>query len=93
MKQLVNSQVCMVNDQFMNKEQIPVRVGSKMYYGCCEGCVATLKNKITARTATDPLTEESVDKASAFIIIKPGTKDEVLYFASAANAKNYIDTK
>ena len=28
------SQVCMVNDQFMGRAQIPVSVGGKTYYGC-----------------------------------------------------------
>jgi hypothetical protein len=33
-KQLANNQVCMVNDKFMNTDQIPVLIGDKTYYGC-----------------------------------------------------------
>ena len=87
---LLNSEVCMVNNKFMSKEQIPVPVGNKTYYGCCAGCVSKLKNDATSRYAPDPLTKEMVDKAIAVIIVKPGTKDEVLYFKSESNLKKYI---
>ena len=89
-KPLPSSQVCMINNKFMNKEQIKVPVGGKNYYGCCQGCVASLQNNASARTGTDPLTGESVDKASAFIVLKPGSKDDVLYFSSESNAKKYL---
>lgn len=81
----------MFNDKFMKKEQTVVPVGEKIYYGCCAGCVATLKNDTTSRSATDQITKEKVDKSNAFIIIKPGSKDEVLYFKSKDNAKNYLN--
>lgn len=80
----------MVNDKFMNKDQTPVPGSGKTYYGCCQGCVSTLKNDTASRFASDPTTGESVDKAEAFIIIKPGSKDEVLYFKSETNAKKYL---
>lgn len=89
-KPLPASQVCMINNKFMSKEQIKVPVGGKNYYGCCQGCVASLQNNASARTGADPLTGESVDKASAFIVLKPGSKDEVLYFSSESNAKKYL---
>lgn len=88
---LLNSQVCMINNRFMNKDQIPVPVNEKTYYGCCEGCVAKLKNDAASRYSPDPLTGERVDKALAVIIVKPGTKDEVLYFKSESNVKKYIE--
>lgn len=28
----------------MGREQIPVKVDDKIYYGCCQGCVAKLEN-------------------------------------------------
>lgn len=90
-KQILNKQVCMVNNKFMNKDQTPVPVGEKIYYGCCQGCVSTLKNDTTSRYETDPVTGEKVDKSNAVIIIKPGTKDEVLYFKSEPNAKKYME--
>ena len=92
-KQIPNSQVCMVNNKFMAKDQIPVPIEDKTYYGCCPGCVANLKEDTTYRFATDPETAERVDKADAVIIVKPDTKDEALYFKSEINAKKYIEKR
>lgn len=91
-KQIPNKQVCMVNNKFMNKDQTPVPVGENIYYGCCQGCVSALKNDTTSRFIFDPETGEEVDKANAFIIIKPGSKDEVLYFKSETTAKKYLES-
>lgn len=81
--------VCMVNNRFMGKDQIPVLVGEKTYYGCCQMCVGRLQNDEAARMAQDPLTGEAVDKSEAFIAIKPQTEDEVLYFKSRENLSRY----
>lgn len=91
--QIPNSQVCMVNNKFMAKDQIPVPINGKTYYGCCPGCVANLKDDTTYRFALDPQTRERVDKADAVIIAKPGTKEEVLYFKSEVNAKKFIEKR
>lgn len=88
--QLQHKQVCMINDRYMNKDQTPVPVGNKVYYGCCAACVGALQNNTASRYAPDGLTQEQVDKATAVIIPKPGTEDGVLYFASAANAIKYM---
>lgn len=88
---LSNSQVCMVNNRFLNSEQIAVLVKGKTYYGCCEGCVKMLKEEPTSHFTTDPLSGEQVDKAIAFIIGKPGSKEDVLYFTSENNASEYFD--
>lgn len=87
---LQNKQVCMVNDRFMNKDQMPVPVNNKTYYGCCAGCVTTLQNDSNSRYGLDMTTNEKVNKATAFIIKKPNTEDGVLYFASEANAIKYM---
>jgi len=79
---LPTSQVCMINDAFMGKEQIPVPVGDKVYYGCCEGCVDKLTNIEETRYAVDPHTGQKVDKADAFIVLKPNAEGTVWYFAS-----------
>lgn len=88
---LSNSEVCMVNNRFMSKEQIAVPVNNKTYYGCCPGCVKTLKEDAASRFSIDLFSGKQVDKATAFIIIKPGTKDEVLYFRSETSAKKYFE--
>lgn len=84
-KHVETSQVCMVNDTFMNKPQIPVSVEGKTYYGCCEGCVGRLKGDRSVRFSKDPVTGREVDKAAAYIAMQPdGT---VLYFESMETAK------
>lgn len=88
---LPNSQVCMVNNRFMNSEQIAVPVEGKTYYGCCEGCVKMLNEDPASHFTIDPLSGEQVDKAIAFIIGKPGSKEDVLYFKSETNAREYFD--
>ena len=84
------SYVCFVNNRYMGKEQIPVEVNSKTYYGCCMGCVGKLKNDRTQRYATDPLTKKEVDKATAYIVMNPNGEGEVFYFASEDNYKKYF---
>lgn len=81
------SQVCMVNNQFMGKPQIPVGVGGKTYFGCCEMCKARLADDPSARTAVDPVTGAKVDKAEA--VIGRDNSGAVLYFESEANLKRY----
>lgn len=86
--------VCFVNNKYMgDKPQIPVEVDGKTYYGCCAGCVAALKNSKEARYAKDPLTGEEVDKATAYIVLKPGGAGEVWYFASQKNYEKYLKKK
>ena len=80
--------VCMVNDRAMGKEQIPVEVGGKTYYGCCKMCVGNLTNKREYRYSTDPVSGNEVDKAAAYIVQKPN--GEVFYFESPENAKKHM---
>lgn len=88
-KPLDPSLVCMVNNAYMGKTQIPVPVNGKTYYGCCQGCVDKLNNEESARTAIDPFSGKKVDKSEAYIILmnKEGT---VAYFESEANYMAYI---
>lgn len=81
------STVCMVNDEVMGKAQIRVEHEGRTYYGCCEGCVKTLKTERTARYARDPVTGKEVDKAGAVII--EGAAGEALYFESIDTASRY----
>ena len=88
--QVPSIQVCMVNDAYMAKDQIPVPVNGKTYYGCCQMCVKTLNEQETARIAIDPQTNEKVDKTEAYIVLldKEGT---VGYFKNKANAEAYAN--
>ena len=81
------SLVCMVNNQFMGRPQIPVQVSGKTYYGCCAMCKARLEGDATARTALDPVTQTPVDKASAVIGTTP--TGAALYFASREHFDAY----
>jgi YHS domain-containing protein len=81
------SQVCMVNDQFMGKPQIPVAVEGRTYYGCCAMCKDKLTQQPAARLARDPVTGEEVDKATA--VITKDASGKVLYFASEDTLRRY----
>ena len=87
LKRVETKKVCMVNNAVFEKDQIPVQVSGKTYYGCCEMCKERLAKDAAARTATDPITKKPVDKATAVIAALPdGT---VLYFESEATLKKY----
>jgi YHS domain-containing protein len=81
----------MMNNKYFAKEQIPVEANGKTYYGCCQGCAANLKSNDSIRHTADPLTGEDVDKADAYIVLKPDGSDAVLYFKSAENYLKYIE--
>lgn len=83
--------VCMINDQVFNKEQIPVKVEGKTYYGCCEMCKVRLKTDPNSRVATDPVSRKKVDKALAVIGAAPD--GSVYYFESEANLRQYTTNK
>ncbi len=84
------SEVCMMNNKFFGKEQIPVDVGGKTYYGCCQGCKTTLKENPATRKSIDPYSGKEVDKADAFIVKKPNGSDEVLYFESRETYESFL---
>ena len=75
--------VCMVNEMAMGREQIPVEVDGKTYYGCCEMCKTALARDAAKRVAVDPVTGKEVDKAKAVI----GAQEDgrVFYFESEEN--------
>ena len=79
-----NELVCMVNNAYMGKAQIPVPVNGKIYYGCCEMCVEKLNNDNKARTATDPFSNKLVDKTEAYIVLM-SKEGAVAYFESEDN--------
>ncbi len=83
-------QVCMVNDSFGGKPQIPVMVDDKTYYGCCPGCAERIKNDISVRITTDPVSGANVDKAKA--ITGADDKGKVFYFESEENFNKYAET-
>jgi hypothetical protein len=83
------SQVCMVNNQFMGRPQIPVQVDGRTYYGCCAMCKGRLQGDAAARSAIDPVTNATVDKALA-VIGKTAT-GSVLYFENLEHFQTYAE--
>jgi YHS domain-containing protein len=79
--------VCMINNQRFNKEQIPVAVGNRTYYGCCEMCKTRLRNDPRSRVAIDPVSKKKVDKATA--IIGVDAEGSAYYFENAENLKRF----
>lgn len=80
LKKVEPKTVCMVNEQAMGKDQIPVEVDGKTYYGCCEMCKKALADNADKRVAVDPVTGNKVDKAKAVIAAQEDGR--VWYFES-----------
>ena len=91
LKRVETKKVCMVNNQVFDKDQIPITVDGKTYYGCCEMCKGRLAQDESVRYATDPVTGERVDKATA--VIAERADGSVLYFASEATFDRYGETR
>lgn len=79
--------VCMINNQRFNKEQIPIAVGNRTYYGCCQMCKDKLRNDPRSRAAIDPVSKKRVDKATA--IIGVDADGSAYYFENAENLKQF----
>ncbi|MBX9768725.1 MAG: TRASH domain-containing protein [Bdellovibrionales bacterium] len=84
------NEVCMVNNIHFSRPQIPVSSDGQTYYGCCENCKKTLKEDPKSRTAQDPITKHSVDKANAVIAAR--ADGSVLYFESTKTLNMYSET-
>ena len=91
LKQVESKYVCMVTNQLYDKEQIPVAVDGKTYYGCCQMCEAKLKEDPSSRMATDPVCGKEVDKSTAVIGAAPDGK--VYYFENAEDLKAFANTR
>jgi YHS domain-containing protein len=87
LRRVETRKVCMVTNQIFEKDQIPVVVQGRTYYGCCEGCKQTLAKNLAARTAVDPVSGKPVDKAAAVIGARPD--GSTLYFENESNLKKY----
>ena len=87
LKKVEPKTVCMVNEQAMGKDQIPVEVDGKTYYGCCEMCKKALADNAEKRVATDPVTGKAVDKAKAVIAAQEDGR--VWYFESEETLAKY----
>jgi hypothetical protein len=84
------STVCMVNNTYMGRPQIPVLVDGRTYFGCCDMCKGRLERDPASRVATDPVSGRPVDKAGA--VIGRDDSNRVLYFENEANYEKYAGT-
>jgi YHS domain-containing protein len=82
-----SSMVCMINNQFMGKPQIPIEAEGITYYGCCEMCKTKLAEDPSSRTAIDPVSGATVNKAQA-VLGKTAT-GEIHYFESKENLAKF----
>ena len=85
--QVESKYVCMVNNQRVDKELIPVQVNDRTYYGCCDMCKEKLQNNPKSRVAVDPVSHKEVDKSIAVIGAAPDGK--VFYFENVENLRQY----
>ena len=82
--------VCMVNDQLFVKEQIPVELEGKTYYGCCEMCKEKIKTDAASRESVDPVSGKKIDKSESVIGAAPD--GSVYYFESEENLQKFNPT-
>jgi YHS domain-containing protein len=80
--------VCMVNDTVFPRDQIPVEVGGRTYFGCCEMCKGRLASDTAVRQSVDPVSGKTVDKATA--VIGAGADGKVQYFESERTFTEYV---
>ena len=81
--------VCMVNNQSYDTPQISVEVEGKTYYGCCLMCKTKLEKVPALRSATDPVSGNTVNKAEA--VIGAGPDRTVYYFENEENFHAYAN--
>jgi YHS domain-containing protein len=80
--------VCMVNDTLFPRDQIPVEVDGRTYFGCCEMCKGRLAQDTAVRRSVDPVSGKTVDKATA--VIGAAADGKVQYFESDRTFADYV---
>lgn len=87
LKPVETKYVCMMNNQAFDAPQMAIEIEGKTYYGCCPMCKDILGKDASKRSATDPVSGQSVDKAAAIIGADPD--GNVYYFESDENFHKY----
>ena len=88
--------VCMVNNVYnpmADFTPFKVTVEKKDYYGCCAGCRANLLENMKIRLARDPLTNEVVDKGTAYLVADKQENGTVLNFKEKDHFLRYVESK
>lgn len=79
--------ICMMNNKVFDKPQMAIEVEGKTYYGCCPMCKDILGKDASKRSAIDPVSGKTVDKATAVIGGDP--QGNVYYFENEENFHKY----
>lgn len=79
--------ICMVDNRYLGREQMPVVIEGKTYYGCSPGATQNLQMNASLRAATDPVSGMSVDKANA--VLGADEDGVVYYFENDENLAKY----
>jgi YHS domain-containing protein len=82
--------ICMVTNTAFDKDQIPVQIKGRTYYGCCEMCKGELEKDPKQRVAIEPVSGKKVDKSRAVIGI--ASNGGVFYFENSGNLEKYNST-
>ena len=91
LKKVDSKQVCMINERYFAKDQIPLVFEGRTYYGCCNMCKERLEKDPASRIATDPLSGKTVDKAVA--VIAADADGNVMYFENEKNLQKFNSKK
>jgi YHS domain-containing protein len=82
-----HKKICMVANKAFAKDQIPIEIEGRTYYGCCNMCKTMLANDATQRAAIDPVSKKSVDKSLA--VIGVSSNRAVVYFENEEDLETY----
>lgn len=90
-KPVSDSVVCMVSGLVKNKAILPIEIGGKTYWGCCDNCLMQLRNNIeNVLYAKDPYSGTLICKAGALKRLDPENNKYVLYFETDRNYEVYL---
>lgn len=79
--------VCMMNNKVFDSPQMAIEIEGKTYYGCCPMCKEMLGKDPAKRSAVDPVSGKTVDKATAVIGADP--HGMTYYFENQENFDKY----
>ncbi|MBL4561362.1 MAG: hypothetical protein JKX79_10305 [Labilibaculum sp.] len=83
--------ICMVRGDIKSKGSLPIQIGGKTYYGCCEKCLTKLELNIdNIQNAVDPVSGQMFSKADAIVRQDPQDHSRVLFFKSDETYDQYL---
>jgi len=86
-KQVNAKNICFINKTRFQRTLKSVKVDGKTYYGCCDDCLAKLKDDPQTRMAVDPVSGKEIDKATA--VIGADRNGKIYFFENRENLKKF----